>query len=623
MNKLSLTPPMKVQDVGKFLETLSIVERLAKKKSDIQKRYYDWIILAEEKLELQLIIAFDNAQKEVLSKLNQLEKIYTQKFIKDSIVQLENIPLEPRVKYTTVGITRFKEFTFSVEMRDWLNKSGVDKTINSISFINPDPFNEAISHSVFDSYNMGGNTVFGIFDVGIDFALRDKNVEKFFNNYILKLSEQVSKEISSNIKYTLLEAIKNGDSIPEVRKNILALWNKPIDVKVPPRISPDGTVIRQGYSYQMSPKHWANTVARTEINGAYNAGRLDGFKQSGVVDRVQFSTSPDERLCPICAGLEGMIYTLEQASGVIPQHANCRCQWVPLLATETFDEAKLLAAENIALANQTSMKDYFMENGSAEKEALEFENDIKSILGIKQEQKIFYEDFQKAFNTGSEFKTDVEIMPLGRDNFRVSGHLKAQKDYNNLQWYTTETRYGESKQILHEKSYKSGDEIGSFHRNFQRRSIVTEGKQISEKLIVDHDSFFLEGAFQNRQIGKELFRNQIQFYEKYNVYKITVHANGDVGLYAWAKYGFDFESDITLRNYARAFSGYIEQKAGVIVDTSNFKHSWDFATYNKTINGVKISGKDFMLNRGWWRGELLLDKNGNSIKILKNYIGMK
>lgn len=73
-------------------------------------------------------------------------------------------------------------------------------------------------------------------------------------------------------------------------------------------------------------------IARTEIINAHAEGQLDGFQELGVgslgVD-VEFSTAGDDRVCPVCAGMEGKIFTIEEARGVIPVHPNCRCAWIP------------------------------------------------------------------------------------------------------------------------------------------------------------------------------------------------------------------------------------------------------------------------------------------------------
>lgn len=582
------------------------------------RKYYELLILLEEQLEIKLIMAFDDAEKTVMSKIHLLDTILSKSNIVNNITSTLNIPLEPRFKYTSVGTTRFKEYTFSIEMREWIQKAGIGDTINEISFINPDPFNDALYSGMFSAYETGGNTVFSTFDLGIDFALRDKNVEKFFKNYSLQLSEQVSKSIQSSIKYELAQAIKNGDSIPEVRNNILKLWNNPIEVVVPPKISPDGTIIRQGYSYDMAPKHWANTVSRTEINGAYNKGRLDGFKATGVVDRVQYSTSPDERLCPICAPLEGLVYTLEQAVGVIPQHANCRCQWIPLLAKESFEEASVEALENVI--NTTTMEQYFFKEGMSQQQALAFENSMKEVLGMTGNKRLYYDELKRAFSVGKEFDVDLDISKLN-NGFIVKGRILAKQDYKNLKFIDKKT----GQEISY--NYAKGEKVGKFVRDFNGYDKqVFSGNEIvgvEHKLYVEHSSFFLDAPFQNKALGKELFKNQYEFYVKHGVESIKVYANGDVGHYAWAKYGFDFERESQLKIFRNGFEDWTIKQTGIRVDATNFKHSWDFATFNQTVNGVKLTGKDFMFHmQKDWNGALGMGENDIGRKILENYLSI-
>ncbi len=346
LNRLS---NKQISNTNKFLDTLLIVQSLAKKQSDIYSSHTDWLILQEEKLELLLIKAFNDNKKEVLKRFDEeLPSVYNKTNVVNFIKELNTVPLEPRVDYQTFGMFRFYKHTFSVEIRDWMQKSGTGGVIDSISRINPDPFVNALDDVTFTSVKGGGQSVFSIFDIRIDFALRDKDAERYIKNFNLKLSSQVSKQLQSKIKFVLLEGIKNGDSIPHLRNKILDVFNKPIDVVVAPKLDAFGNTIRQGYSYQITPKQWANTVARTETSRAYNVGRLDGFAQTGVVDRVQFSTSPDERLCPVCAPLEGTVYKLADAVDYIPQHPNCRCQWIPLLSKDDFFDVKSKAAENAA-----------------------------------------------------------------------------------------------------------------------------------------------------------------------------------------------------------------------------------------------------------------------------------
>lgn len=64
-------------------------------------------------------------------------------------------------------------------------------------------------------------------------------------------------------------------------------------------------------------------------------GELDGLKGLGVTHvgvEVEFRTAGDSRVCPLCAALEGQIYPIEEAYGIIPVHIRCRCMFIPAVA---------------------------------------------------------------------------------------------------------------------------------------------------------------------------------------------------------------------------------------------------------------------------------------------------
>lgn len=77
----------------------------------------------------------------------------------------------------------------------------------------------------------------------------------------------------------------------------------------------------------------SRTLARTEIIRAHAESTLTRFEEFGV-DEVgvlaEFSTAGDARVCPICEGLEGTIYPVDEARGLIPAHPRCRCAWLPV-----------------------------------------------------------------------------------------------------------------------------------------------------------------------------------------------------------------------------------------------------------------------------------------------------
>jgi SPP1 gp7 family putative phage head morphogenesis protein len=67
-------------------------------------------------------------------------------------------------------------------------------------------------------------------------------------------------------------------------------------------------------------------IARTEIIRAHSEGMLDSFEALGVEEvgvMVEWLATDDDRVCPRCAEMEGVVLTLEEAHGQIPLHPNC------------------------------------------------------------------------------------------------------------------------------------------------------------------------------------------------------------------------------------------------------------------------------------------------------------
>lgn len=76
----------------------------------------------------------------------------------------------------------------------------------------------------------------------------------------------------------------------------------------------------------------AEVIAKTELVAAHASGQLDAFRDLGVEElgvRAEWVTAGDARVCTICASMEGKTFTLEEAEGLIPRHAQCRCVWEP------------------------------------------------------------------------------------------------------------------------------------------------------------------------------------------------------------------------------------------------------------------------------------------------------
>jgi len=76
----------------------------------------------------------------------------------------------------------------------------------------------------------------------------------------------------------------------------------------------------------------AEILARTEIIRAHHLGTIQEYRNYGVAGvkvKAEFRTAGDERVCEECEALEGTVYTLDEAEGVIPVHPQCRCIMLP------------------------------------------------------------------------------------------------------------------------------------------------------------------------------------------------------------------------------------------------------------------------------------------------------
>jgi SPP1 gp7 family putative phage head morphogenesis protein len=78
----------------------------------------------------------------------------------------------------------------------------------------------------------------------------------------------------------------------------------------------------------------ATVMARTSVIDAHAAATLNRYEEhdavEGVTVQAEHVTAGDSRVCPECAALEGEVYTLQEARGVIPVHPQCRCTFQPI-----------------------------------------------------------------------------------------------------------------------------------------------------------------------------------------------------------------------------------------------------------------------------------------------------
>lgn len=120
------------------------------------------------------------------------------------------------------------------------------------------------------------------------------------------LVKGVNGETRDAIAAQLVEGFEAGEGIPDLSKRVKGVFSD-------------------------CNRRRSKVIARTEVIAASNEGALVGYKDSGVVEKVEFFTALDERTCEECMGLHGNQYALDNASGMIPVHPQCRCTWLPIV----------------------------------------------------------------------------------------------------------------------------------------------------------------------------------------------------------------------------------------------------------------------------------------------------
>lgn len=261
-----------------------------------------------------LISRTDPAEAKVVHILNELfitqeadVKLRLETDYKKAIAGLKNINEDQRVKeslYDITAVTRDNDL-FVSPMMDFLKQIVEAEGINTIQSI--------VSGSVF--------------------YMQSDAVKKYLLKDGAKYIAVINEETASLLRQTLSEGVTSGEGIPQLSARIEAVYSD-----------------ARGYR--------ATRIARTETLRASNFGALEAYKQSKVVEKKEWLTAKDERVCPWCGPLNGKQLDLsdpfaekgqtingKNESGksvrltvgladinMPPLHPNCRCTLIPIVS---------------------------------------------------------------------------------------------------------------------------------------------------------------------------------------------------------------------------------------------------------------------------------------------------
>ena len=143
------------------------------------------------------------------------------------------------------------------------------------------------------------------------FTLIDTDALDFMSQYNLVLAGDVHRELADGIRRTVMSGIVTGKGVEDIVRDLGHV------VKDPESFRHAGSKVFRKAQYRME------VIARTEVLRAHNQGRMKFHQQVGV-EKLEWMTMEDERVCPVCGPLDGNVFS----TGRFPQqpaHPNCRC----------------------------------------------------------------------------------------------------------------------------------------------------------------------------------------------------------------------------------------------------------------------------------------------------------
>lgn len=132
----------------------------------------------------------------------------------------------------------------------------------------------------------------------------------------------ITNAMDTQISRVLTDGIANGDHPREIARKLNAVIK-----------GGGGDLgIRDSLGRFIPAERRAQTLARTEIIRAHHQATIQEYKNYeayGVYVQAEWSTAKDDRVCELCAPMEGTVYGLDEAMSMIPFHPNCRCMMLP------------------------------------------------------------------------------------------------------------------------------------------------------------------------------------------------------------------------------------------------------------------------------------------------------
>jgi SPP1 gp7 family putative phage head morphogenesis protein len=121
-----------------------------------------------------------------------------------------------------------------------------------------------------------------------DFNSDTLRITEWINDKAFKFAKQITDDTEKMLREQLEEANANGEDIDQIMRRVSNVFD----------------ISETGYRAEM--------IARTETISAANAGTLEGYKQTGLVNQKQWLTAEDERTREWHADADGQTVDIDE-----------------------------------------------------------------------------------------------------------------------------------------------------------------------------------------------------------------------------------------------------------------------------------------------------------------------
>lgn len=194
---------------------------------------------------------------------------------------------------------------------DWLDQALAAMTPEEVAQVLWFEMHADLEHGIQDAAHE--LAIEGAFDVAPERALR------FLANHVMDFSSDMVQNERDGLRSLISDGLEQGWGAAKLKRNIQDHFRAGIHYT-----DESGKTTRS-----VSSGVWAETVARTELNRAYNQGSRSLYEEAGIEERVWVAAG-DAHECPECEAADGEVAKLGDSFPSVdvndpPAHPRCYC----------------------------------------------------------------------------------------------------------------------------------------------------------------------------------------------------------------------------------------------------------------------------------------------------------